>query len=192
MERLGPHDVYRFGVSNVLNKTVATIISFFICISFARAADRSVVVGGVRIHISESGAGPTVVFESGMGEDTSTWNDVRPGIAGFAHTVAYDRPGLGQSKPTSLPRTVVQMAADLHAVLEEKGSPLLMCWWGIRSAERLSRSSRTVTRTRLQDWSWSIPRMDALLNCYIRGWVPRSGRPGRGRWMKPCRRCRHK
>jgi pimeloyl-ACP methyl ester carboxylesterase len=59
-----------------------------------------------------------VVFESGMGEDASTWNDVRPAIAEFAHTVAYDRPGLGQSGPTSLPRTVVQMAADLQAVLE--------------------------------------------------------------------------
>jgi pimeloyl-ACP methyl ester carboxylesterase len=106
------------GVSSVLNKTVATIISFFLCVSFAAASDRSVVVGGVRIHISESGTGPTVVFESGMGEDTSTWNDVRPEIAGFAHTVAYDRPGLGQSEPTPLPRTVVQMAADLHAVLE--------------------------------------------------------------------------
>jgi pimeloyl-ACP methyl ester carboxylesterase len=53
-----------------------------------------------------------------MGEDASTWNDVRPAIAEFAHTVAYDRPGLGQSGPTSLPRTVVQMAADLQAVLE--------------------------------------------------------------------------
>ena len=102
----------------MLNKTVATIVSFFICVSFALAADRSVVVGAVRIHISESGTGPTVVFESGMGEDASTWNDVRPAIAEFAHTVAYDRPGLGQSGPTSLPRTVVQMAADLQAVLE--------------------------------------------------------------------------
>ena len=118
MERLGPYDVYRFGVSNVLNKTVATIISFFICISFARAADRNVVVGGVSIHVSESGAGPTVVFESGMGEDASTWNDVRPEIARFAYTVAYDRPGLGRSERTSLPRNVVQMATDLHAVLE--------------------------------------------------------------------------
>ena len=102
----------------MLRKTVTIIVSFFICVSFALAADRSVVVRAVRIHISESGTGPTVVFESGMGEDASTWNDVRPAIAEFAHTVAYDRPGLGQSEPTSLPRTVVQMAADLQAVLE--------------------------------------------------------------------------
>ncbi len=106
------------GVSNVLNKTAATIVLCFICVSFALAADRSVEVGAVHIHISESGAGPTVVFESGMGEDTSTWNDVRPAIAEFAHTVAYDRPGLGQSGPTSRPRTVMQMADDLQAVLE--------------------------------------------------------------------------
>jgi pimeloyl-ACP methyl ester carboxylesterase len=102
----------------VLNKTVSTIILLFICGLFARAAERSVLVGAIRIHISESGTGPTVVFESGMGEDASTWNDVRPAIAEFAHTFVYDRPGLGQSEPTALPRTVVQMAVDLQSVLE--------------------------------------------------------------------------
>jgi len=112
-----PKTYIAVGVSNVLNKTVSTIILLFICGLFARAADRSVLVGAVRVHISESGTGPTVVFESGMGEDIGTWNDVRPAIAEFAHTVVYDRPGLGQSEPTSLPRTVVQMAVDLQSVL---------------------------------------------------------------------------
>ena len=102
----------------MLNTKFFTILPFLILTSFALAADRSVVVEGSQIHISESGKGPTVVFESGMGEDVSTWNDVRPVIAEFAHTLAYDRPGLGQSEPTSRLRTVVQMAADLHAVLK--------------------------------------------------------------------------
>lgn len=102
----------------MLNTKLSTIVSWFIFASFAVAADRSVMVDGSHIHISESGTGPTVVFESGMGEDTSTWNDVRPLVAEFAHTMAYDRPGLGQSEPTSRPRTVGQMAADLQAVLK--------------------------------------------------------------------------
>ena len=102
--------------SLVLYKTL-TVVAVFLLGALAVAAERTAVVEGVRIHVSESGAGPAVVFESGMGEDTNTWNDVRPAIAEFAHTFAYDRPGLGESQPTTKPRTVVQMAIDLHEVL---------------------------------------------------------------------------
>ena len=102
----------------MLNTNLFTIFAFLTLPSFAAAGDRSLLLDGIRIHISESGKGPTVVFESGMGEDVSTWNDVRPFIAEFAHTLAYDRPGIGQSEATSRPRTVVQMAADLDAVLK--------------------------------------------------------------------------
>jgi pimeloyl-ACP methyl ester carboxylesterase len=101
-----------------MNTKLSTILAFFILWSFAVAADRTVVVDGLRIHVAESGKGRTVVFESGMGEDANTWNDVRSAVAEFSHTFAYDRPGLGQSDATSQPRTVVQMAADLHAVLK--------------------------------------------------------------------------
>jgi len=52
-----------------------------------------------------------------MGEGTATWNDVLPAIAKFAHTVAYDRPGIGQSPTTTRPRRVTRMAADLHDLL---------------------------------------------------------------------------
>jgi pimeloyl-ACP methyl ester carboxylesterase len=105
----------------MLNKTLAAVISLCICVPIASATDRMVVVEGVRVHIAEKGTGPTVVFESGMGEDTNTWKDVLPTIAEFAHTVAYDRPGLGRSQPTTQPRTVTQMAVDLHRILDAAG-----------------------------------------------------------------------
>ena len=45
------------------------------------------------------------------------WSDVLPAVAKIAHAVAYDRPGIGQSPPTTRPRTVTQMATDLHDML---------------------------------------------------------------------------
>lgn len=83
----------------------------------ASAADRFVQVDGEKVHVVERGIGPNVVFESGVGEDTQTWSDVEPEIAKFAHTFAYDRPGIGQSSATTRPRTIEQMAEDLHKVL---------------------------------------------------------------------------
>jgi len=101
----------------MLNRISAAIACVVLFVPTCFAADRTVAVGDARIHLAESGTGPTVVFESGMGESPDTWNDVLPAIAQFAHTVVYDRPGIGQSPATTRPRTVVQMAIDLHDML---------------------------------------------------------------------------
>jgi pimeloyl-ACP methyl ester carboxylesterase len=85
------------------------------------ATERMVQIPGSKLHVIDMGSGPLVVFESGVGEDTSTWNDVQPAIARFAHTVTYDRAGIGKSEPTASPRTAASMAADLHSMLHQAG-----------------------------------------------------------------------
>jgi pimeloyl-ACP methyl ester carboxylesterase len=80
--------------------------------------DRQIDVGGYKLFVSESGTeAPTVVFEAGLGESSETWNDVRPAIATFAHTVAYDRAGLGKSENSTNPKTVEAISQELHAML---------------------------------------------------------------------------
>ncbi len=64
---------------------------------------------------------PLVVFEAGMGEEHSTWQDVQPQIAGLTATLSYDRAGLGGSGAGSPPRTVAQLAEELHALLHALG-----------------------------------------------------------------------
>lgn len=80
-------------------------------------SERTIAVDGRSVHVEEGGTGPSVVFESGLGEDLSTWSHVLPGIAASAHVFAYDRAGLGKSDPSPAPRTIEQMAAELHGVL---------------------------------------------------------------------------
>jgi pimeloyl-ACP methyl ester carboxylesterase len=101
----------------MLNGKFAAIAGVFLFVPTCFAGGRTVAVGDAPIHLAESGTGPTVVFESGMGEGPDTWNDVLPAVAKFAHTVAYDRPGIGLSPTTARARTVVQMAVDLHDML---------------------------------------------------------------------------
>ena len=88
------------------------------CLAQTATNGRLVDLGGHRLYISESGSGtPTVVFESGLGEDTATWSDVQPQVARFAHTITYDRAGLGKSDPSSRPTTVHLMSSELHTLL---------------------------------------------------------------------------
>jgi pimeloyl-ACP methyl ester carboxylesterase len=88
------------------------------------AKDEKVDLGGYRVHVLESGVGsPTVIFESGLGEASSTWSDVQPKVALFARTLAYDRPGLGDSDPSPHPRSVREMAVELHSLLQSVHIP---------------------------------------------------------------------
>jgi pimeloyl-ACP methyl ester carboxylesterase len=86
-------------------------------------------VGGFRLFADIQGfpvAGkPTVVFDSGGGEDHTPWqtSNVQQAVARFALTVSYDRAGLGQSDESGLPKTAVEQARQLHVLLHENALP---------------------------------------------------------------------
>lgn len=86
-------------------------------------------VGGFGLYADIQGvqvAGrPTVVFDSGAGEDHTVWHrtNVQQTIAAAALTVSYDRAGLGQSDQSNLPKTAAEQARQLHALLENSGLP---------------------------------------------------------------------
>lgn len=83
---------------------------------------KSVDVGGYKLNIDCTGRGsPTVVLVSGLGVPTSGWRLVQPGIAKFTRVCSYDRAGYGWSDPGPMPRTLSQLAEELHTLLENAG-----------------------------------------------------------------------
>jgi hypothetical protein len=49
---------------------------------------------GRGVEVAEAGTGsPTVVFESGLGDDWRPWSRVASDVADDAHVFAYSRPG---------------------------------------------------------------------------------------------------
>lgn len=78
-------------------------------------------VNGQRLHIETAGAsGRTVVFEAGLGNDSTTWRSVAGPIATFARVVLYDRAGLGRSLPLlnkSSAITADEVVSNLHGLL---------------------------------------------------------------------------
>src|SRR5436190_4729276 len=84
--------------------------------------DKLVDIGeGRRLHIICSGMNleesPTVVLESGAGNDSSGWHLVQSEVAKFTRVCVYDRAGQGSSDPVPAPRTIVALTEDLHALL---------------------------------------------------------------------------
>jgi len=81
-------------------------------------------IGGRRLALQYAGAGaPTVVFEAGLGCDSTTWDTVFADTAAITRTCRYDRAGLGASDPAPTPRTARDMAHDLHALLARAAAP---------------------------------------------------------------------
>jgi pimeloyl-ACP methyl ester carboxylesterase len=78
--------------------------------------------GGRRLYIVEKGSGgPAVVFEAGIAATNLNWHHIQETVSRFTSTTSYDRSGLGWSSPCSTTRTPVNIAAELHAMLESAG-----------------------------------------------------------------------
>jgi pimeloyl-ACP methyl ester carboxylesterase len=87
-------------------------------------------VGGYRLWTQLLGDGtPTVVFESGGGDDSSVWSSVEPEVRRrkSVSTMVYDRAGLGRSEPKPGPYRINDEVAALRTALSARGvrSPVL-------------------------------------------------------------------
>jgi pimeloyl-ACP methyl ester carboxylesterase len=81
-------------------------------------------VGGHRLHIYCTGSGsPTVVLEPGQGGTSSDLGWVAPAVAHDSRVCVYDRAGRGWSDDAEGPQDAVQIAADLHTLLERAQVP---------------------------------------------------------------------
>jgi len=82
-------------------------------------AGRPVDIGGYLLKINCTGNGsPTVILEAGLGDVSIEWSRVQLEIAKFARVCSYDRAGYGSSDAGPMPRTSLQIAKELHTLLQ--------------------------------------------------------------------------
>ncbi|MEV0798202.1 alpha/beta hydrolase [Kribbella sp. NPDC050281] len=81
-------------------------------------------VGGHSLHLSCTGSGtPTVVLEAGGGEMSSNLGWIAPAVARDTRVCVYDRAGRGWSEPADAPQDGLQVATDLHTLLQRGHVP---------------------------------------------------------------------
>ncbi|HEY4183445.1 MAG TPA: alpha/beta hydrolase [Polyangia bacterium] len=96
----------------------------------SRIPARVELVDGHQVELATAGTGgaATVVFESGLGEDWTHWDEVASQVARQARIFAYSRPGYGASGPATTPRDPKQIVEELRALLasHEYAPPYLL------------------------------------------------------------------
>ena len=74
---------------------------------------------GLALHFQLAGEGaPTVVLDAALAGTSLSWSEVQPGVAAFARVASYDRGGFGWSDPSSEPRRVDCLVAELRRGLK--------------------------------------------------------------------------
>jgi len=83
---------------------------------------RLVDVNGYKMHLYCLGDGsPTVILESGLGDNWLSWYKVQPAVAKFTRVCSYDRAGVGWSDAQPEPPHSRNIALHLHSLLNNAG-----------------------------------------------------------------------
>ncbi|MDQ2924272.1 MAG: alpha/beta hydrolase [Acidobacteriota bacterium] len=77
-------------------------------------------VNGLKMHIDCTGQGePTVILDSGLGDDSLIWGKVQPELSKTTRVCSYDRAGFGWSQPGPNPQDADRIAQQLHGLLQQ-------------------------------------------------------------------------
>jgi pimeloyl-ACP methyl ester carboxylesterase len=77
-------------------------------------------VNGHKMYLNCTGSGsPTIVLDSGLGNDSLIWGGVQPQLAKTTRVCSYDRAGFGWSDAQPGPRDADHIAAELHQLLAQ-------------------------------------------------------------------------
>lgn len=75
----------------------------------------------VELATAGSGGTATVVFEAGLGDDWTSWDNVASQVAQHTRIFAYSRPGYGASSLATTPRDPRTIVEELRALLTSEG-----------------------------------------------------------------------
>lgn len=88
-----------------------------------RISARVELVDGRAVEIATAGTGgaATVVFEAGLCDDWTHWDQVASEVARHTRVFAYSRPGYGASGPLTTPRDPRTIVEELRSLLASQG-----------------------------------------------------------------------
>lgn len=93
------------------------VLMFSLCVAFFVSCQNTT---SLHFDFEEQGNGkPTVILESGLGEDYNSWDNVMSELSSNLRIVRYNRLGIGNSSSTDKSRTLENLTSELNQFLSE-------------------------------------------------------------------------
>lgn len=81
-------------------------------------------IGGYKLHLNASGTGHvTIICDAGLSGTSLGWSLVQKEVSKFARICSYDRAGYAWSDSSTSKRTSINIANELHLLLEQAKIP---------------------------------------------------------------------
>jgi pimeloyl-ACP methyl ester carboxylesterase len=106
---------------NQTHLLIAAVVLVAGCGSTVPARIETIDGHDIEIATAGSGGAATVVFEAGLGNDWTSWDNVADQVAQHTQIFAYSRPGYGASSPATTPRDPQLIVEELRALLAYEG-----------------------------------------------------------------------
>jgi pimeloyl-ACP methyl ester carboxylesterase len=110
-------------LKSIIRRLLCLLVSVYSITGSVIAQIQKVDVDGAMIAVQTSGletrkeGSPVIVFETGFGTPMGHWDTILKQASALAPTVAYDRPGIGDSQPDQQIPTVRNVADRLRKLL---------------------------------------------------------------------------
>ncbi|SIO15903.1 alpha/beta fold hydrolase [Algoriphagus halophilus] len=104
---------------------VLLFLFYFSSSGFAQNELILISVNGRQVEVKSSGLEerkllqPVVIFEAGLGENLSIWDQVFNQVSDFAPVLSYNRAGIGKSEASSETITIASRVEELEGLLKE-------------------------------------------------------------------------
>ncbi|MFT3696821.1 MAG: alpha/beta hydrolase [Kofleriaceae bacterium] len=110
-------------MSTTLHVRATLLVTTLVAGCGSNVPARIVTVDGQDIELATDGTGgaATVVFEAGLGDDWTSWDDVASQVARHSKIFAYSRPGYGASSLARTPRDALTIVEELRSLLAREG-----------------------------------------------------------------------
>jgi pimeloyl-ACP methyl ester carboxylesterase len=112
-----------FHTAQLAPLSIAVLVSGLLAACSSRIPARVEIVDGRQVEIATAGSGgaATVVFEAGLCDDWTHWDEVASEVSRHTRIFAYSRPGYGASGPATTPRDPKTIVEELRALLASQG-----------------------------------------------------------------------
>jgi pimeloyl-ACP methyl ester carboxylesterase len=157
---------------------------------YAKPSTLAQLADGRSIHFRCVGSGsPTVILTAGIGDWSTSWRQIQPGVSALTRVCTWDRAGFGFSGGSDLPQTIANTTADLWAALRAASiaGPYVLVghsYGGLESVAFRDRHPEVVAGMVLIDPSFPdqdrrmrqvAPAFSAFMDRSIAGWVSQVG-----------------